>query len=65
MFTPILLLAKKILGDSKIDDWRNRAIFRHIQVINYAGKLLGISKKDRQHLIQLSHRNGKYLGLLT
>jgi hypothetical protein len=65
MFAQIILLAKKILGESRLAAWRNRAIFRHIQAIDYVGELLGISKKDRQHLIRLSHRNGKYLGLLA
>jgi hypothetical protein len=65
MFAPMIILAKKTLGEAKINDWRNQAIFRHIQVINYVGELLGLSKKDRQRLIQLTHQNGKRLGLLT
>lgn len=65
MFATTIILAKKIFGKAKIDDLRNKAIFRHIQIINYVGELLGLSKKDRQHLIQLTHQNGKRLGLLT
>ena len=65
MFAPIVIALRQILGKKKLNQLRGKAIALHVKVINTFSQKIGLSSKQRQHLIHLARNNGGRLGLLV
>ncbi len=65
MFTPIVILVRKLIGQSEFNHLRSKLIVLHIQAITQVCDHCGIDIKYRQHLIRVARDNGKKLGLLN
>lgn len=65
MFAPIIVLARKWMGDPKFVKLRGKAIALHSQAITNFCNQVGIDRTRRQNLIRLARDNGKRLGLLA
>lgn len=65
MFAPIVLLVRRVLGDSRFLKARGKAIALHSQAITHFCERVGIDRTKRQNMIRLARDNGKKLGLLA
>ncbi|MBD2365311.1 electron transporter, partial [Anabaena minutissima FACHB-250] len=65
MFAPIMILIRKLIGQSEFNHLRSKLIVLHIQAITQVCDRCGIHIKVRQHLIRMARDNGKKLGLLN
>ena len=63
LFSPIVFITRKLLGDKKFIAIRTWTIKKHIEIINKFSKLINLNNKGRQNLILLAKRNGKLTGL--
>ena len=65
MFTPIVLVTRKFMGEKKFLKLRGQAIALHSRTITNICNRLGIDRTQRQNWIRLARDNGKRLGLLA
>ena len=65
MFTPIVLVTRKFMGEKKFLKLRGQAIALHSRTITNICNRLGIDRNQRQNWIRLARDNGKRLGLLS
>jgi hypothetical protein len=65
MFAPIVLVARRFMGDKQFVKFRGDMIARHSQVITNFCNRVGIDRTQRQNMIRTARDNGKKLGLLA
>jgi hypothetical protein len=63
LFSPIVFVARKVLGEPRFLRTRSWAIKNHVAVINKFCDITKLQKKQRQNLILLAKKNGKRSGL--
>ncbi|NJM67758.1 MAG: electron transporter [Acaryochloris sp. RU_4_1] len=65
MFAPLVVLARKVVGQPKFTKLRGKTIALHSQAITRFCNQVGIDRDRRQGWIRLARDNGKRLGLLA
>jgi len=65
MFAPLVLLARKVMGDPDFLKLRGQAIALHSKAITNFCNRFNIDRSRRQAMIRLARDNGKRLGLLA
>jgi hypothetical protein len=65
MFAPIVVVARRFMGDKKFVKFRGEMIALHSQAITNFCNRVGIDRTKRQNMIRLARDNGKKLGLLA
>ncbi|XP_039136656.1 protein PROTON GRADIENT REGULATION 5, chloroplastic-like [Dioscorea cayenensis subsp. rotundata] len=65
VFSPLVILARNVLGRKRFNLLRGKAIALHSQVITEFCKSIGADNKQRQGLIRLAKKNGERLGFLA
>jgi hypothetical protein len=63
LFTPLVFIVRRVLGESRFLATRSWGIKKHVQAINNFCDLIKLNKKGRQNLIILAKKNGKSCGL--
>uniref|UniRef100_A0A6C0F8L7 Uncharacterized protein n=1 Tax=viral metagenome TaxID=1070528 RepID=A0A6C0F8L7_9ZZZZ len=63
LFSPLVFVTRKLIGESKFIMARSWGIKNHIKVINLFCDIVKLSKQQRQRLIILAKKNGKASGL--
>lgn len=64
-FTPIVIMAKLIIGDKNLNKLRGKGIALHSQAITAFCEFTGAGPKMRQNLIRTAKENGNTLGFLS
>lgn len=64
-FTPLVIVARNVLGKKDFNQFRGKAISLHSQVIKNFGTQIGADGKQVQGLIRLAKKNGEKLGFLS
>lgn len=65
MFAPLVVLARKIVGQPRFIKLRGKAIALHSKAITNFCNQVGIERSRRQDWIRRARDNGKRLGLLA
>jgi hypothetical protein len=65
IFTPVVIVARAILGKQRFEKIRGRGIALHSQAITNFCKFAGVDNKVRQGLIRMAKANGSKLGFLS
>ncbi|KAK9820907.1 hypothetical protein WJX74_004718 [Apatococcus lobatus] len=65
IFTPIVVVARNVLGQKRFNSIRGQGISLHSQVIKTFCKEIGAEQKQIQGLIRLAKANGGKLGFLS
>ncbi len=63
LFTPLVFVARKLLGEERFLATRQWGVKNHVRVINWFCDNLKIDRKSRQKLIITAKNNGKATGL--
>ena len=63
LFTPLVFVTRKLIGEKNFIMARSWGIKNHIKVINLFSDAVNLSKQQRQTLIVLAKKNGKATGL--
>jgi hypothetical protein len=63
LFTPIVFVTRKVLGEPRFIATRTWGVKNHVRVINKFCDITNLNKKQRQKLILTAKRNGKWSGL--
>ncbi|EKX52924.1 hypothetical protein GUITHDRAFT_161110 [Guillardia theta CCMP2712] len=64
-FSPIVILARSVVGEKQFNQIRGKGITLHSQVITEFCNYAGVPKDKRQGLIRLAKTNGNTLGFLS
>ena len=65
MFTPIVVLARQVIGKKRFMKLRGNLIAKHSKVITKFCNQIGIDRTGRQNMIRLARNNGERLGFLA
>lgn len=63
LFTPLVFVVRKFLGEQKFLATRSWGVRNHVKVINKFCDVTKLTKKQRQKLIVTAKNNGKATGL--
>ncbi|OKH17789.1 electron transporter [[Limnothrix rosea] IAM M-220] len=65
MFASLVVGLRQLMGNSRFNQIRGKAIGLHCKVISNFCNFIGIDSKERQNLIRLARNNGKQLGFMA
>jgi hypothetical protein len=65
MFAPLVVLARRLLGELRFVRLRGQGIALHAKVITQFCDRFGVDRTQLQSMIRLARDNGKRLGLLA